>query len=41
MVAAAFVFIVAQVWLDLRLPDYMSTVTTLVQIPGSEKKACL
>lgn len=29
------VFIVAQVWLDLRLPDYMSEITTLVQTPGS------
>lgn len=33
LVSAAF--IVAQVWLDLRLPDYMSEITTLVQTPGS------
>ncbi len=28
-------FIVAQVWLDLKLPDYMSKITLLVQTPGS------
>ncbi len=28
-------FIVAQVWLDLKLPDYMSEITTLTQTPGS------
>lgn len=31
----SFIFIVAQVWLDLRLPDYMSEITTLVQVAGS------
>ena len=30
------VFIVCGVWLDLRLPDYMREITTLVQTPGSE-----
>lgn len=31
------VFLVAgQVWLDLKLPDYMSEITLLVQTPGSE-----
>lgn len=29
-------FIVIQVWLDLKLPDYMSEITTLVQSEGSE-----
>jgi len=29
-------FIVSQVWLDLKLPDYMSEITTLTQTPGSE-----
>ena len=29
-------FIVAQVWLDLKLPDYMSNITTLVKTPGSQ-----
>ncbi|MFT4144024.1 MAG: ABC transporter ATP-binding protein [Mobilitalea sp.] len=32
----SLVFIVSQVWLDLRLPDYMSEITTLTQTPGSE-----
>ena len=31
----ALCFIVAQVWLDLRMPDYMSEITVLVQTPGS------
>lgn len=31
----SFVFIVTQVWLDLKLPDYMSEITRLVQTPGS------
>ena len=31
-------FIVLQVWLDLKMPDYMSEVTMLVQTPGSEMK---
>ncbi|MGL6201700.1 MAG: ABC transporter ATP-binding protein [Lachnospiraceae bacterium] len=34
----SLIFIVAQVWLDLKLPDYMSEITTLVQTPGSEMK---
>ena len=29
-------FIVTQVWLDLKLPDYMSDITTYTQTPGSE-----
>ena len=28
-------FIVVQVWLDLKSPDYMAEITTLVQTPGS------
>ncbi len=31
----SLVFIVAQVWLDLKLPDYMAQITQLVQTPGS------
>ncbi len=31
----ALVFIVAQVWLDLTMPDYMADITRLVQTPGS------
>lgn len=32
----AMIFIVAQVWLDLKLPDYMSEITQLVETQGSE-----
>lgn len=35
MITLSFVFIVAQVWLDLKLPDYMSQITILVQTPGN------
>ena len=35
MIAAGLVFIVLQVWLDLKLPDYMSDITMLVQTEGS------
>ncbi len=31
----SLVFIVSQVWLDLKLPDYMSEITTLVETEGS------
>ena len=31
----SFIFILAQVWLDLKLPDYMSEITILVQVEGS------
>lgn len=35
-VFASLIFIVAQVWLDLKLPDYMSEITRLTQVPGSQ-----
>ena len=35
MAAVSLVFIVAQIWLDLRLPEYMSEITILVQTEGS------
>ena len=35
-VLCSLVFIVCGVGLDLRLPDYMREITTLVQTPGSE-----
>lgn len=35
-VLISILFIVAQVWLDLKLPDYMSEITRLTQTPGSE-----
>lgn len=34
-VTTSILFIVIQVWLDLKLPDYMSSITTLVQTEGS------
>ncbi len=34
--AVSIAFISGQVRLDLKLPDYMSEVTRLVQTPGSE-----
>lgn len=36
MIAVSVLFIVGQVWLDLKLPDYMSEITKLVQIEGSK-----
>ncbi|MFZ7102049.1 MAG: ABC transporter ATP-binding protein [Peptococcaceae bacterium] len=35
LIFVSLLFIVVQVWLDLRLPDYMSEITLLVQTPGS------
>lgn len=35
LILASLIFIVAQVWLDLRLPDYMSEITKLTQTPES------
>ena len=35
-VILSVLFIVAQVWLDLRLPEYMTEITALVQTEGSE-----
>ena len=35
LILASLVFIVAQVWLDLKLPDYMSEITGYVQTEGS------
>lgn len=34
-VGISILFIVGQVWLDLKMPDYMSAITTLVQTEGS------
>lgn len=34
--ALSLVFVVAQVWLDLKLPDYMAKITTLVETPNSQ-----
>ena len=40
-IGISLVFIVVQVWLDLKLPDYMSNVTSLVQTEGSSMKDIL
>ncbi len=34
----AVAFIVLQVWLELKIPEYMSTITMLVETPGSAMK---
>lgn len=39
--AISLAFIVAQVWLDLKLPDYMSEITKLVQTQGSQMSQIL
>ena len=39
IVFVSLIFIAAQVWLDLKLPDYMSQITRLTQTPGSEMTA--
>ena len=36
LAAAAFVFIIVQVWLSLTMPDYMSEITKIVQTKGSK-----
>ncbi len=36
-----FLFIVGQVWLELKMPDYMSQITILVQSEGSDMKDIL
>ncbi|MGM9923546.1 MAG: ABC transporter ATP-binding protein [Bacillus sp. (in: firmicutes)] len=35
LIFVSLLFIVAQVWMDLKLPDYMSQITTYVQTEGS------
>lgn len=35
LVGISIVFIVVQVWLDLKLPDYMAEITMLIQTPGT------
>lgn len=37
----AIVFIAIQVWLDLKLPDYMTEITQLTQTPGNEMSQVL
>ena len=35
LMVVSFIFIVGQVWLELKMPDYMSEITMLVQTEGS------
>jgi len=35
MIGVSLTFIITQVWLDLKLPEYMSKITILVQTPGN------
>ena len=37
----SFILIVGQVWLELKMPDYMSEITVLVQSEGSNMKDIL
>ncbi len=41
LLVIAICFIVVQVWLDLKLPDYMSEITVLVKTEGSEMSEIL
>ena len=36
LVLISFIFIFLQVWLELKMPDYMAEITTLVQTEGSK-----
>lgn len=36
MVLTGILFVVVQVWLELKMPEYMSGITLLVETPGSE-----
>ena len=36
LILISIVLIVSQVWLELKMPDYMSTITRLVQTEGSK-----
>lgn len=40
-VMMCFIFILAQVWLELKMPDYMSNITILVQTQGSQMRDIL
>ena len=36
LMTISLVLIIAQVWLELKMPDYMSEITVLVQTEGSQ-----
>ena len=41
LILISLVFIIFQVWVDLKLPDYMSEITVLIQTEGSEMRDIL
>ena len=41
IIIVSIVLIVMQVWLELKMPDYMSKVTVLVQTEGSKMSEIL
>ena len=41
LIGIIFVLIFCQVWLELKMPDYMSEITVLVQTEGSQMKDIL
>ena len=41
LIILSFILIIGQVWLELKMPDYMSKITVLVQTEGSEFKDIL
>lgn len=41
MIAFSLALVVCQVWLDLKLPDYMNEITTLVETDGSQMSEIL
>lgn len=38
LILISIIFIVVQVWLNLKIPDYTKEITTLVQTPGSQMR---
>lgn len=41
LILVSFILIITQVWLELKLPDYMAKITTLVQTEGSQMQEIL
>lgn len=41
LIMISLVLIISQVWLELKMPDYMSEITRLVQTEGSEMSEIL
>ncbi len=41
MVFCGVLFVIVQVWLELKMPEYMSEITVLIEMPGSEMSEIL